>query len=163
MSTSNIIYVQELMCFCSFSPTIPYITKKVRKESGCSSLFPFGGELVILFVFICPFYFICTLVLYKLGCRKTDAVLSGIQLHLNVMNYWRLALQSIFQPKLNFTFTEPVSFSTGLDNGAPRNTIQITMRPLASATIMTETTFWKQILHLFLMKIFFSSAKLRNG
>lgn len=122
---------------CSFSPTALYITKKVREESCCSSLFPFGEELVILFLFICPFSltFICTLFLYKLGCRKTNAVLFGIQSDLNVTNYWRLALQSVFQPTLECSFIEPASFSTGLHNCAPRNIFQVTMRSLASATI----------------------------
>lgn len=69
---------------CSCSPIALYITKKVREKWCCSCLFPFGGGLVILFLFICPFSlpFICTLFLYKLGCRKTDAVLFGIKLFL---------------------------------------------------------------------------------
>lgn len=122
----------------SFSPTALYITKNVREESCCSRLFPFGGGLVIWFLLICPFSlpFIGTFFLYKLGRRKIDAVLFGIQVDLNIMNYQRLDLQSIFQSTtLNLTSTERASFSTALHNTAPRNTIQVTTSPLAPATI----------------------------
>lgn len=126
------------MICAHFLPLPCTLQKNVREESCCSSLFPFGGGLVTWFLLICPFSlpFIGTFFLYTLGRRKIDAVLFGIQVDLNIMNYQRLALQSIFQPTtLNLTSTEPASFSTALHNTAPRNTIQVTMSPLAPATI----------------------------